>query len=130
MCFIIYTLHTPCQHRQYSNTFLCHTARGTASHEETEYALSKTRFLPDAQSQPVQQEHVTAAADCKKRYPTRPVNTLCNACERSQLKKKAFGDDEPVVASASQRRIFSQPAQTYHPPQQQQQQQPQHQQQQ
>jgi hypothetical protein len=106
MCLIIYTLHTLCQHRQYSSTFLCHVARGAESHQTTEYTLDKTRFIPDAESQPVLQEDGTVPA-CGKRYPTRPVSTLCEACKRYQLKTRAFGEDQPVVATASERRNFS-----------------------
>ncbi|KAJ9152306.1 hypothetical protein NKR19_g4540 [Coniochaeta hoffmannii] len=108
MCFIIYTLHTLCRHRQYSSTFLCQIARGSASHQVTEYTLTETRFLPDADNQPVHGQEATGPA-CPKRYPTRPVDTFCEACKRSQLKKQAFGEDDPVVASASERRNFSQP---------------------
>jgi hypothetical protein len=107
MCLIIYTLHTLCQHRQYSNTFRCNIARGAETHETTEYTLSETRFLPDAENQPVHQQEDVGPV-CPKRYPTRPVNTLCDACKRSQLKRQAFGEDHPVVASASERRNFSQ----------------------
>jgi hypothetical protein len=109
MCFIIYTIHALCQHRQYSSTFPCHVARGAESHKTTEYTLTETRFLPDAENQPVHQQEGAGPA-CQKRYPTRPVNTLCEACKRSQLKKRAFGEDHPVVASASERRNFSQPS--------------------
>ncbi|OIW25794.1 hypothetical protein CONLIGDRAFT_684335 [Coniochaeta ligniaria NRRL 30616] len=108
MCLVIYTLHTLCRHRQYSNTFLCHIARGAESHEAAEYTLSETRFLPDADNQPIHQQQ-DAGPPCPKRYPTRPVNTLCEACKRSQLKRQAFGEDHPVVASASGRRNFSHP---------------------
>jgi hypothetical protein len=107
MCYIIYTLHQRCEHRQYSNTFACHIARGAESHETTEYTIDKARFLPDAENRPIHlQENASKAPTCRKRYPTRPVNSFCDACKRSQLKKEAFGEDFPVVAS--ERRQFSQ----------------------
>lgn len=108
MCLIVYTLHALCQHRQYSSTFRCHIARGAEAHETTDYTMSETRFLPDVEHQPVHQEHETEPA-CPKRFPTRPVNTLCDACKRSQVKRQAFGEDHPVVASASAGRNFSLP---------------------
>lgn len=116
MCFIIYTVHTLCGHRQYSNMFLCHVARGAESHQTATYTLAETRFLPDAENQPTLTGTTTTTAAetaglaCPKRYPTRPVDTCCDACKRSKLKQQAFGEDHQVVASASERRNFSQPS--------------------
>jgi hypothetical protein len=88
MCYIIFTLHQKCSHKQYSNTFPCAIVRGAQAGHYADQTLPATKFLPDDDEKQHQQQQNPPAPACSKRHPIRPVNSLCAACKREETRKR------------------------------------------
>ena len=96
MCYVFFSLHTACGHRQYQNTFRCSIARGVESHLES--YLEAPILLPDTANPSPDPLDGDEIGPCQKRYPLRPVGGYCNDCRGENLQRHAFGHGNPFIA--------------------------------